>query len=78
MSANEVQGKWPQNVPLLHVDYFELKFLKSDKEGHSDLPLPPGKQETDFHVKFTFRAPGGQKASLVPEIGNSGLRKLHK
>ena len=33
----------PQNVPLWHIDHFELKLLKKQpaQEGHSDPPLSP-------------------------------------
>ena len=31
-------SKPPQNIPLLHIDYFELKLLEKQpvQEGHSD------------------------------------------
>ena len=42
-ACDGVQGKTAQNMPLWHIDYFELKLLKKQpvQEGHVDPPLFP-------------------------------------
>ena len=37
-----VRGRPPPNMPLWHIDYFELKFLgKQPVREHADPPLSP-------------------------------------
>lgn len=34
------QNPWPQNMPLWHMDYFELKLIKTQQTQEKLLPLP--------------------------------------
>lgn len=73
-------SKPPQNMPLLYIDYFELKLLEKQpvQEGHSDSSLSHWAKEIKLpwveYPPWTRRGEG----SSPPETKNLGLRNLHK
>ena len=59
-------GKLPQNIQMLHTDYFELNLLNKQlvQEEPPDPPLFPLKQEIQLSREGIVPMLGGWRASL--------------
>ena len=57
------QNVLPQNMPLWHTDYFELKLLENQlAQGHSYCPTPSWKQEIKL-LRERYNVPEGKRHS---------------
>ena len=66
----------PQNMPLGHIDYSELRLLKRRQCKKDTWLLSPWKQEINFLCDMCLPVPGGWKALSSPEKGNSAPQRL--
>lgn len=66
----------PPNMPLWHIDYFEINVREKQwcKKDILTILCPPESKRWIFHVKHTFPVSGVEMVSLSAKTGNLGLR----
>ena len=72
------QNTPPQNVPLWHKDYFELKAIEKKQTQESSLPVPCLKSGRKFPCEGAPLGPRKGRTILVAGDGDGVEMRLHK